>query len=126
VPHVSGFQTRGILKWNLERDACHPSEWATYQPLVFHHVASYMRRVSGTQGYVTKLKVGKPIVVLITIHQDQWPEGIAGTQVARKLIFQGCPIIQTAISPRGYMLASEELWDERQVTPNHNCMPPQL
>jgi hypothetical protein len=65
-------------------------------------------------------------VALITIHQDQWPEGIAGTQVAWKLIIQGGPTIQTVVSPRGYVSASEELWDERRVTPNHHCMPPQL
>jgi hypothetical protein len=56
-------------------------------------------------------------VALITIHQDQRPEGIAGTQVARKLILQGGPAIQTMVSPRGYVPASEELRDERRVTP---------
>jgi hypothetical protein len=65
-------------------------------------------------------------VALIMIHQDQWPEGIAGTQVAQKLIIQGGPAIQTMVSPRGYVSASEELWDERWVTPNHHCMPLQL
>jgi hypothetical protein len=65
-------------------------------------------------------------VALIMIHQDQRPEGIAGTQVARKLIIQGGPAIQTTVSPRGYVSASEELRDERRVTPNHHCMPPQL
>jgi hypothetical protein len=34
-------------------------------------------------------------MALITIHQDQWPGDIAGTQVARKLILQGSPTIQT-------------------------------
>ena len=53
VPRVSGFRTRGILKWHLERDECHPFEWAMYQLLVFLHVASCMSRVSGAQGYVT-------------------------------------------------------------------------
>jgi hypothetical protein len=57
-------------------------------------------------------------VELITIHQDQWPEGIAGTQVAQKLILQGSPAIQTVVSLRGYMSASGELQDERRVTPN--------
>jgi hypothetical protein len=65
-------------------------------------------------------------VALITIHQDQWPGDIAGTQVARKLILQGGPAIQTMVSLRGYVSASEELRDERRVTPNHHCMPPQL
>jgi hypothetical protein len=64
--------------------------------------------------------------VLIMIHQDRRPGGIAGIQVAWELILQGSPAIQTPISLRGYVLASEELWDERQVTPNHRCMPPQL
>jgi hypothetical protein len=65
-------------------------------------------------------------VALITIHQDQQPKGIAGTQVARKLIIQGGLAIETAVSLRGYMSASKELWDERQVTPNHHSMPPQM
>jgi hypothetical protein len=49
-----------------------------------------------------------------------------GTQVARELILQGDLAIQTAVSPRGYVSASEELWDGRRVTPNHHCMPLQL
>jgi hypothetical protein len=65
-------------------------------------------------------------VALIVMHQDQRPKGIAGIQVARKLILQGIPAIQTAVSLRGYVLASGEFRDERQVTPNHHCMPPQL
>jgi hypothetical protein len=65
-------------------------------------------------------------VALITIHQDQWPGDIAGTQVAWKLILQGGPAIQTVVSLRGYVSALEELRDERWVTPNHRCMPPQL
>ena len=85
-----------------------------------------MSMVSGTRGYITKLKVGGPTVALIMIHQDQRPGGIAGTQVARELILQGGPAIQTTVSPRGYVSTSEELLDERQVTPNHHCMSPQL
>jgi hypothetical protein len=65
-------------------------------------------------------------VALITIHQDQRPGDIAGTQVARKLILQGGPTIQTMVSLRGYVSALEELRDERRVAPNHRCMPPQL
>jgi hypothetical protein len=48
-------------------------------------------------------------VVLITINQDQWLEGISGTQVAQKLILQGGPAIQTMVSLRGYVSVSEEL-----------------
>jgi hypothetical protein len=70
-----------------------------------------------------KLKVGGTTLELITIHQYRQPEGITGTQVARKLIIQGGPAIQTTVSLWGYMSASEELWDERRVTPNHHCMP---
>jgi hypothetical protein len=44
-------------------------------------------------------------VVLITIHQDQWIEGIVGIQVAHKLILQGGPAIQIAVSMRGYVSA---------------------
>jgi hypothetical protein len=73
-----------------------------------------------------KLRVEGPTLALITIHQDQWPGGIAGIQVAWELILQGGPAIQTQVSPRGYMSASEELWDERRVTPNLYRMPPQL
>jgi hypothetical protein len=49
-----------------------------------------------------------------------------GTQVARELIPQGGPAIQTMVLPGGYVSASEELWDERRVTPNCRCMPPQF
>jgi hypothetical protein len=65
-------------------------------------------------------------VVLIMIHQDQWPRDIAGTQFARKLILQGGLAIQTTVLLRGYMSALEELQDERRVDPNHCCMLPQL
>jgi hypothetical protein len=65
-------------------------------------------------------------VGLIMMHQDQRPEGIVGTQVARKLILQGSPTIQTMVSPRGYVSTSRELRDERWVTLNHHCMPLQL
>jgi hypothetical protein len=58
--------------------------------------------------------------------RDQRPGGIVGNQVARDLISQGGPAIQTTVSPRGYMSASEELWGERRVTPNHRCAPPQI
>jgi hypothetical protein len=91
-----------------------------------HHVASCVSMVSGTRGYVTKLRVGGPTMALITIHQDQWPGDIAGTQVAWKIIIQGGPTIQTAVSPRGYVSTSDELRDERRVTPNHRCMPLQF
>jgi hypothetical protein len=64
--------------------------------------------------------------MLITIDRDQRPGDIMGTQVARKIILQGGPAIQTVVSLRGYVSASGELWDERRVTPNHHCMPPQL
>jgi hypothetical protein len=40
-------------------------------------------------------------VALITIHQDQRPGDIAGTQVARKIILQGGPAIQTMVSLKG-------------------------
>jgi hypothetical protein len=56
-------------------------------------------------------------VALIMIHQYQWPEGIAGTQVARKIIIQGGPEIQTVVSLKRYMSALGELRDERKVTP---------
>jgi hypothetical protein len=52
-------------------------------------------------------------VALITMHQGQRPRDIAGTQVARKMIIQGGPAIQTVVSLRGYVSALEELWDER-------------
>jgi hypothetical protein len=65
-------------------------------------------------------------VALIMIHQDRRPGGIAETQVAREIILQGGPTIQTMVSWRGYVSASGELRDERRVTPNHHCMPPQL
>jgi hypothetical protein len=126
VPRVSGFPTRGRLKWNLERDVCHPSEWATYQPLVFLHVDFRMNMVSESRSYLMKLRVRGPTLALVTIHQDRRPGGIAGTQVARELILQGGPAIQNVISPRGYVSASEELRDERRVSLNHRCMPPQL
>jgi hypothetical protein len=64
--------------------------------------------------------------VLIKIHPDRQPEGIVGTQVARNLIIQGGLAIQTMVSPRGYVLTSEELWDERWVTPNRCWVPSQL
>jgi hypothetical protein len=96
------------------------------QSLVFHHVALCMSMVSGTPGYISKLKVRGPTVELIMIHQDQWLGGIGRTQVARELILQGSPAIQTAVSLRGYVSTSEELWDERWVTQNHHCIPPQL
>ena len=57
---------------------------------------------------------------------DQWTKGIAGNQVAREIISQGGLAIQTMVSPRGYMSASGELRGEKQVTPNHWCMPPQF
>jgi hypothetical protein len=66
-----------ILKFHLECDMCHPSDWAMSQMLVFHHMALCLSMVSG------------PTLALITIHQDQCPGGIAGTQVARELIPQG-------------------------------------
>jgi hypothetical protein len=34
--------------------------------------------------------------------------------------------IQTTVSPRGYVSASEELRGERRVTPNCRCMAPQI
>jgi hypothetical protein len=40
-------------------------------------------------------------MALIMIHQDQQPEGIARTQVAREIILQGGPTIQTAVSLKG-------------------------
>jgi hypothetical protein len=73
-----------------------------------------------------KLKVRGPTLALIMIHQDQWPGGIAGTQVAWNLIIQGRPTIKTMVSPRGYILVSEELRDERRVAPNHHYIPPHL
>jgi hypothetical protein len=57
---------------------------------------------------------------------DQWKTGIAGNQVAREIIPQGDPTIQTTVSPRGYMSSLGELWGEKRVTPNHRCMPPQI
>ena len=65
-------------------------------------------------------------MALITIHQDQRLGDIVGTQVARKIILQGGPSIQTVVSLRGYVSALEELWDERRVSLNHRCMPTQL
>jgi hypothetical protein len=65
-------------------------------------------------------------MALIMIHQDQQPGGIEGTQVARKIIIQGGPAIQTVVSLRGYVSMSEELRDEMWVSPNHHCMPLQL
>jgi hypothetical protein len=62
----------------------------------------------------------------ISLERDRRPGGIAGNQVAWELIPQGGPTIQTTVSPRGYMSASEELWGERRVTPNRRCMPPQI
>jgi hypothetical protein len=56
-------------------------------------------------------------MVLIMVHQDQWPGDIARTQVARNLIIQGGPAIQTVVSLRGYMSSSRELWNEGRVTP---------
>jgi hypothetical protein len=56
-------------------------------------------------------------MTLITIHQDQRPGDIVGTQVARKIIIQGGPTIQTMVSMRGYVSASGELWNEEWVTP---------
>jgi hypothetical protein len=60
------------------------------------------------------------------IHQDRRLGGIAETQVARELIPQGGPAIQTTVLPWGYVLALEELRDQRRVTPNRRCMPPQF
>jgi hypothetical protein len=60
------------------------------------------------------------------IHQDQRPGGIVETQFSWEIIIQGGPAIQTVVSRRGYVSPSGELWDERRVTPNHCCMPPQL
>jgi hypothetical protein len=65
-------------------------------------------------------------MALIMIHQDQRPRDIAGTQVSRKLILQGGLEIQTVVSLRGCVSALEKLQDERRVSPNHHCMPPQL
>jgi hypothetical protein len=69
--------------------------------LVFLHVASCVIKVSGVRGYVMKLRFGGPTVAFITIHQHQWLGDIAGTQVARNIILQGGPVIQTAISLKG-------------------------
>jgi hypothetical protein len=60
------------------------------------------------------------------LERDRWPGGIAGNQVTWELIPQGGPAIQTMVSLRGYVSASEELWGERRVTPNRRCMPPQI
>ena len=38
VPHVNGFHTHQRLKFHLERDMCHLSEWATCPFRMFHHV----------------------------------------------------------------------------------------
>jgi hypothetical protein len=38
--------------------------------------------------------------------RDQQIEGIAGNQVARDIISQGGPTIQTIVSPRGYVSTS--------------------
>ena len=43
------------------------------------------------------------------IHQDRWPGGIVGTQVARDLIPQGDPAIQTIVLLGDYMSVIEEL-----------------
>jgi hypothetical protein len=55
------------------------------------------------------MKVKKRLICncQISLERDQQPEGIAGNQVARELIPQGVPTIQTTVSMRGYMLASE-------------------
>jgi hypothetical protein len=49
-----------------------------------------------------------------------------GTQVEWELIFQGGPTIQTMVLPGGYVSVSEELRDERWVTPNCGSMSPQF
>jgi hypothetical protein len=67
-----------------------------------------------------------PTLALITIHQDRRPGGIARTQVARELIPQGSPAIQTMVSLKGYISTSEELLRERRATPNCQCVPPQF
>jgi hypothetical protein len=51
--------------------------------------------------------------------RDQQTTAIAGNQVAWDIIPQGGPIIQTTVSPRGYVLALGELRGEKWVTPNH-------
>jgi hypothetical protein len=56
----------------------------------------------------------------------QWTIGIAGNQVAREIISQDGPAIQTTVSPRGYMSSSRELRGEKRATPNHRCMPLQI
>jgi hypothetical protein len=58
--------------------------------------------------------------------RDQWTRGITGNQVAREIISQGGPSIQTMVSPRGYMSTSGELRSEKRVTPNRRCVPPQI
>jgi hypothetical protein len=58
--------------------------------------------------------------------RDQWPTGIVGNRVAREIISQGNPAIQTTVSPRDYVSASGELQGEKKVTPNLRCMPPQI
>jgi hypothetical protein len=60
------------------------------------------------------------------LERDQRPGGIAGNQVTWELIPQGGPTIQTIVSLRGYVSASEELRGERWVTPNRRCVPPQI
>jgi hypothetical protein len=49
-----------------------------------------------------------------------------GNQVAREIISQGGPAIQTTVSPRGYVSTSGELRGEKWVTPNRRCVPPQF
>jgi hypothetical protein len=39
VPCVRELRTFGILKYQLECDTCHPSNWATCPLLIFLHVA---------------------------------------------------------------------------------------
>jgi hypothetical protein len=58
--------------------------------------------------------------------RDQGTTNIAGNQVAWEIIPQGGPAIQTSVSPRGYVSTSGGLRGEKRVTPNHQCVPPQI
>jgi hypothetical protein len=85
----------------------HPSDWAMIQPLVFCHVAFHMSMGSGTPRLHNVVKGRRTHTGVDHDTSRSTAGGIAGTQVARELILQGGPAIQTTVSPSGYVSASE-------------------
>jgi hypothetical protein len=72
VPCVSNIWAFGTLKIRLERDTCHPPDWATCLLPAFHHVAT--DRAVWKTGHPRRERC-------VRLHWVETPEGKAGVYI---------------------------------------------